>query len=177
MTPEKICDFTILRTLRKSCRMSIAGLSAKSGVAASVISKLERNQTKAELDTLYRLARVFRMSLTDIVSLAENQASHQVDEENYRSGNFSFRRISYGNMRCMRGCASRSTTLSSPSIHGDDLETCWLIRGKVKITLPNEVCTLTPGMSVQFDALMPHTYEVIEDCEVFIVHLRKNNRF
>lgn len=177
MDEEKICDFRILRELRRSHDLSIADLSAQSGVSASVISKLERNQTKAELDTLYRLARVFRLSLGDLISLAENKAPHQVNEESYRSGDFSFRRVSYGNMRCMHGFAKKSGALSKPELHGDDFEACWLLSGKLRIVLPNEVCLLEPGMSVQFDALLPHTYEVLEDCEVFIVHLKKGNRF
>ncbi len=177
MEPEHICDFRILRDLRKVRKISIAELARQSGVSASVISKMERNQTTAELDTIYRLARVFRLTLSDLVSLAENRAPHQVDEENYRSGSFVFRRISYGNMRCMYGSAGKSATLSKPSVHGDDFETCWLLKGKLRIVLPNESCVLTPGMSLQFDALLPHTYEVLEDCEVFIVHLKKENRF
>ena len=118
MEEEMICDFRTLRELRKSHALSIVELSEQSGVSASVISKLERNQTKAELDTL-----------------------------------------------------------SKPQLHSDDFETCWLRRGKLRIILPNETCLLEPGMSVQFDALLPHTYEVLEDCEVFIVHLKKGNRF
>ncbi len=52
MEEEMICDFRTLRELRKSHALSIVELSEQSGVSASVISKLERNQTKAELDTL-----------------------------------------------------------------------------------------------------------------------------
>lgn len=174
---EKICDFRILRELRKSHNLSIVELSEESGVSASVISKLERNQTNAEFDTLFRLARVFRMSLGDLINLAENKVAHLVNEENYQSGDFEFRRIGYGNFRCMHGEAERGTKLSKPDLHGDDLESCWVLRGKVKIDLPNETCILTRGMSVQFDALMPHTYEVIDDCEIIIIHIKKGNRF
>mgnify|MGYP001837380540 CR=1 FL=1 len=49
-------DFTILRELRKRAGLSIGEVSAESGVSAAVISKLERNRTRAELDTLYRRA-------------------------------------------------------------------------------------------------------------------------
>jgi hypothetical protein len=28
-----------------------------------------------------------------------------------------------------------------------------------------------------FDAILSHTYEVLEACEILILHLRKNNRF
>lgn len=174
---ERICDFRILRTLRKARGLSIGEICGQSGVSASVISKLERNQTHAELETLYRLARCFRLSLGDLIALAENNAPHQVAEEAYSSGDFVFHRVSYGNLRCMRGSAKRSGRLSRPGLHGDDLELCWVTRGKLRIALPNEECILGPGQSVQFDALLTHTYEVLEDCEVFIVHLRKNNRY
>ena len=93
---ESICNFMILRDLRKREHLSIAELSEKSGVSASVISKLERNQSSAEMDTLYRIARVFGMTLSDLISLAENQTAHLVREEKYKSGDFLFRRVSFG---------------------------------------------------------------------------------
>ena len=123
---ELICDFGILRELRKRENMSIAELSEQSGVSASVISKLERNQNTAEMDTLYRIARVFGLTLSDLISLAENKTSHCVEAERYK---------------------------------------------------PNESYELTRGMSIQFDALLPHTYETLEETEIIIVHLRKGKRF
>ena len=74
-----VCNFCILRELRKRENLSIAELASRSGVSASVISKLERNRTAAELDTLYRLARVFGMTLSDLVSLAEGRTAHLVE--------------------------------------------------------------------------------------------------
>ena len=52
--------------------MTLADLSKASGVSGPVISKLERNQQSAELDTLYRLGRAFGMSATDLLALAES---------------------------------------------------------------------------------------------------------
>ena len=49
-------DFSILRSLRKRSNLTIADVSDKSGVSPAVISKLERNQTSAELETLFRIA-------------------------------------------------------------------------------------------------------------------------
>ena len=177
MEEEKICNYSVLRNLRKHFAMNIAELSERSGVSASVISKLERNQTSAEMDTLFRIARVFGMTLSELIALAENQTAHQVAEERYRSGKFDFRRISYGNIRCMNASARKGTKLSTPELHKDDYEVLWVKKGKIRFTLPNEQYELSAGMSIQFDALMIHTYEVLEDCELFIVHLRKNKRF
>ena len=90
-------DFSIIRDLRKNLNLSINELSNLSSVSASVISKMERNQNSVEMETLYRIARVFGMTLTDLISLAENRVSHIVDEESYTSGNFNFTKVSYGN--------------------------------------------------------------------------------
>lgn len=179
MSPEQeaICNFMILRELRKREHLSIAELSEKSGVSASVISKLERNQSSAEMDTLYRIARVFGMTLSDLISLAENQTAHLVREEKYKSGDFTFNRVSYGNMRTMYAFAKKGSRLSKPELHRDDYELLWVLRGMLKITLPNESYELTAGMSIQFDALLSHSYEVLEDCELIITHLRKGKRF
>lgn len=177
MEEEKICDFSVLRDLRKHFSMNIADLSEKSGVSASVISKLERNQTSAEMVTLFRIARVFGITLSELIALAENQTAHRITEEKYRSGGFEFRRISYGNIRCMNAAARKGAKLSTPELHRDDYEVLWVKKGKIRFTLPNEHYELSAGMSIQFDALMVHTYTVLEDCELFIVHLRKNKRF
>ena len=160
---ELICDFGILRELRKRENMSIAELSEQSGVSASVISKLERNQNTAEMDTLYRIARVFGLTLSDLISLAENKTSHCV--------------VNYGNMRCMHASAKKGAKLSSPELHRDDYELCWVLKGRLRFSLPNESYELTRGMSIQFDALLPHTYETLEETEIIIVHLRKGKRF
>ena len=174
---ELICDFGILRELRKRENMSIAELSEQSGVSPSVISKLERNQNTAEMDTLYRIARVFGLTLSDLISLAENKTSHCVEAERYKSGDFDFDRVNYGNMRCMHASAKKGAKLSSPELHRDDYELCWVLKGRLRFSLPNESYELTRGMSIQFDALLPHTYETLEETEIIIVHLRKGKRF
>jgi len=177
ISDKNICNFEILRDLRKHESMSIQQLSEKSGVSASVISKLERNQTSAETDTLYRIARVFGMTLSDLFLLAENRISHAVQAEKYESGGFTFSRVSYGNMRCMHAAARKGAALSTPELHRDDYELCWVLRGKVRITLPKESHELKSGMSLQFDALLEHTYEALENTEMILVHLRKPKRF
>ena len=172
-----ICDFSILRELRKQHGMNIADLAEKSGVSSSVISKLERNQTIAEMETLYRLAKVFGLTLSDIISLAENRTSHISRSERYQSGDFVFDRINYGNMRSMHVVAPANSKLSRPEIHRDDYEMCWVLKGKIRFSLPNEDYILTTGDSIQFDALLTHNYETLEDSEILIVHIKKGKRF
>lgn len=170
-------DFSILRELRKRSGLTITDLSRQTGISSAVISKLERNQTAAELATLFALSRAFGMNTTDLLTLAEARMAHKTRETSYQSGAFRFRRIQYGNLSALLGEARAGGNVSKPEIHEDDLELCWVLHGQVKVTLPHERYDLGPGECVQFDAIREHSYEVIQDCQILILHLRKGKRF
>ena len=177
-------DFTILRELRKRAGLSIGEVSAESGVSAAVISKLERNRTRAELDTLYRLAPLdMRMdqsqgiTAAELLNLAEARLSHPLKATAHRNEDFLFREINYKNIRCLHGRAGKGSRVSHPNVHRDDYELCWILDGTLRLTLPSESYELSAGQSLQFDALLEHTYEALTDCELLILHIRKENRF
>ena len=174
---ERMYDFGILRELRKRAGWTIDELSSKTGVSPAVISKLERNQTSAELATLFSLSRAFGMNTTDLLLLAESRTAHRTRESNQRSGAFTFREIQSGNIRALLGEAKAGGQVSNPEIHQDDLEVCWVLRGKIKLQLPHEHPVIKAGECVQFDAILEHSYEVIEDCQILILHLKKGKRF
>ncbi len=177
MSAKEMYDFSILRALRRKEGLSIQDVSDASGVSVSVISKLERNRTSAELETVYKLAQVFGMNPSDLLSLAESQIAHRKRAGRRRTGGFSFSEINYGNIRCLHGNAKAGSSVSRPKIHKDDYELCWVLKGKLLFHLPNEKLNLLKGESIQFDALLEHTYEAVEDCEIIILHIKKPNRF
>ena len=170
-------DFSVLRELRKKAGLNIADVSERSGVSSSVISKLERNHTAAELETLYRLSRVFSLSTVDLISLAENRMAHRTSATSHVSDGFHFKEVDYNNVRCLYGTAKAGAKVSQPHRHSDDYELCWVVKGSLFFYLPKEKFKLKSGDAVQFDALLEHTYEALEDCEVMILHLRKEKRF
>lgn len=170
-------DFSILRSLRKRENLSIADLSHRSGVSPAVISKLERNQTRAELDTIYRLARVFSINPSELISLAERRTAQRVRETRHTSSGFRFREITFGNVRCLLGEAEAGSTVSRPKIHRDDYEVCWVVDGKLKFYLPGETLELEAGDAIQFDALLEHTYNAATDCRILITHIKKAKRY
>src|SRR3974390_1585441 len=98
-------DFRVLRRLREQHNLTLAELSKASRVSTAVISKLERNQQSAELDTLYRLARAFR-----------------------------FRQVKYANVVALLGAAPAGAKVSRPEIHHDDTEVCWVTAGRLRLT-------------------------------------------
>ena len=170
-------DFSILRTLRKRSELTIAEVSEKSGVSPAVISKLERNQTSAELETLFRIARIFDMSAADLIALAEARTGHRKDAGHREIHGFSFEQVKYSNILCLFGTAQKGEELSRPEIHEDDYEVCWVLEGEVEITLPGETHMLKAGQSLQFDAILEHAYRVVEDCRLLILHITKSRRF
>lgn len=170
-------DFSVVRSLREQRELTLAQLSSASGVSVAVISKLERNQQSAELDTIYRLARAFGLSATDLLALAESPLAHRTGEKAYRSGDFKFRQIRYANVVGLLGSAPAGAKVSRPEIHHDDTEVCWVTEGKLRLTLPHEEVLLEAGESIQFDAIQQHTYEALADSQFVILHLRKEKRY
>ncbi len=170
-------DFSVLRRLRQQHELTLAELAKASGVSLAVISKIERNQQSAELDTVYRLARSFGMSATDLLALAESPLAHRTTENRHRADKFSFRQVRYANVVALSGRAPAGAKLSRPEIHHDDTEVCWVLAGRIRLSLPHETCDLGAGESIQFDAIQQHSYEALADSEFVILHLRKEKRY
>jgi len=170
-------DFSVLRDLRKREGLNIEEVSRRSGISAAVISKLERNQTLAELETLFKLSRVFGMNATDLLALAESRTAHKETENEHDADGFHFRQISYGNVRCLHGTAAKVQKVTRPEIHQDDYEMCWVLNGKIRVSLSTEVHDLKAGEAIQFDAILEHKYEALEDSQIIVLHLRKGKRF
>lgn len=170
-------DFSVLRQLRKRENLTIGDVSARSDVSPAVISKLERNQSQAGLETLFKLGRVFGITASELLALAESRTAMRTRATHYRSGDFSFRRIDFANVDCYHGLAQRGERVIRPEIHHDDYEICWILNGTVRVTLPKERYDLAAGEALQFDAVLEHAYEALSDCELIILHLRKDKRF
>lgn len=178
MNPNELTlDFSIVRDLRKRAGMTLDDVSQKSGVSIAGLSKLERNQNMIELDTLYRLARVFGLSATDLLNLAESCSAKCKDAEVYTSGPFDFQKIGFKGIDVFQATATAGSNLTKPEAHGDEFEICWVRSGSICITLPRESHTLKPGQALKFDAALEHTYEILENCEITILHIEKTHRF
>lgn len=170
-------DFSIVRDLRKRAGMTLDDVSQKSGVSIAGLSKLERNQHMIELDTLYRLARVFGLSATDLLNLAESCSAHCKNVEVYTSGPFEFEKVGFKGIDCFYAKANAGDSLSKPEAHGDEFEICWLHKGSIRIVLPREQHLLRPGQALKFDAILEHSYEILEESEISIIHIEKTHRF
>ena len=60
-----------VQRLRKSYSLSLSELSTQSGVAKSIISQIERNETNPTLTTIWRLAHALDVSIESVLQGAE----------------------------------------------------------------------------------------------------------
>src|SRR5579862_3489938 len=60
-----------IQGLRKRFGLSLADLSTSSGVAKSIISQIERNETNPTLTTIWRLAHALNVSIESMLRGAE----------------------------------------------------------------------------------------------------------
>ena len=131
------------------------------------------NQT-VELDTLYRMACI--RTICD--GSTESKPSPVLPQDRRaRSGPFDFEKVGFKGIDCFKASAKAGDSLSKPEAHGDELEICWLHKGRIHITLPREQHWLKAGQALKFDAALPHNYEILEDSEMTIVHIEKTHRF
>jgi transcriptional regulator with XRE-family HTH domain len=166
-------DFSIIRDLRKGQGLTIADIAQSSGISAAVISRIERNQASPELNTLYRLGKVFGIKATDLLGLAEANNPQTATSQHYNSGGFQFQHVNFMNIQCFLGVALEGESVTRPEVHHNDFEICWVLTGSVEMIINNEPHVLNKGDAIQFDAVLQHTYRALSDCKILIIHMRK----
>ncbi len=62
-----------VQRLRKAYSLSLSELSEQSGVAKSIISQIERNETNPTLATIWRLAQALDVSIDRVLQAAEDE--------------------------------------------------------------------------------------------------------
>ena len=62
-----------VQRLRKTYALSLSELSEQSGVAKSIISQIERNETNPTLATIWRLAQALDVSIERVLQAAEDE--------------------------------------------------------------------------------------------------------
>lgn len=167
-------DFSIIRHLRKKMGLTIYGLSEKCGVSYVALSKLERNLGNPELKTLDRIARALDIETHNLLALAEHDRPQIVDAvKELDDTGFEFNRITVGGMHVSLVRGARGTAGAGDHTHGDDYEICFVLTGKVRLTVKNSDYDVNAGQAVRFDCIFDHNYELLEDSTMIHVLIAK----
>lgn len=165
LDPTPALGKTIQR-LRKAYNMSLGDLSEQSGVAKSIISQIERNETNPTLSTVYRLSRALDTTIDEVLRADAPQAflEHQT-----RSG---VPLLESQDGLCRLAIASplnlveqvqwydfrakpRGVLESDPHPAGT-VEHLYLMTGEIEVTAGEETRRVRQGETLRFRGDLPH---------------------
>lgn len=147
-----------LRALRARRDLTLAELSAQTGISVSTLSRLESGGRRPTLDLLIRLAAAYRASLDDLVGAPQIADPRIHPKTIYRNGR-----------------AMIPLTRSNPDLHAFKMvlpghppeapveqrshggyDWIYVLSGRVRLALGDEEFVLEPGEAAEFDTRTPH---------------------
>ena len=157
-------DFTVLRQIRKRRKLTIDQLSEMADVSYVAISKLERNEGNPGLKTLDRICRALKMPTHNLMALAERKHPVKVEQQTSETldGKAACRLMELDDMRIFHIAAPKGARGAAAESTQDDYERCFVLEGKVKITIHGSAYTLKAGDGLCWDCFYEHEYDVLE---------------
>jgi transcriptional regulator with XRE-family HTH domain len=163
--PTPVLGKTIQR-LRKAYNMSLGELSEQSGVAKSIISQIERNETNPTLSTVYRLSRALDTTIDEVLKADGGKAFL---EHQFKSGipilesqDGLCRLAIAGPLNLVELLqwydfqAKPGGVLESDPHPPGTVEHLYLLRGEVEVTAGEEVRRAKTGEAIRFRGDLPH---------------------
>jgi len=149
-----------LKALRRERDVTLAGLSATTGISVSTLSRLESGQRRANLELLLPLARAYQIPLDDLIAAAPTSDPRVHSRPITRNGMTMFpltRRA--GGLQAYKWVIppSRTAKTPDPRVH-DGYEWLYVLNGKLRLVLGEHDLTLRPGEAAEFDTRVPHWF-------------------
>lgn len=155
-----------IQRLRKAYNMSLGDLSEQSGVAKSIISQIERNETNPTLSTVYRLSRALDTTIDEVLRtqggqvFLEQQAKSGVPILESQDG--LCRLAIAGPLNLVEQVqwydfrAKPAGVLESdPHPHGT-VEHIYMLAGEIEVTSGEETRRARTGETLRFRGDLPH---------------------
>ncbi|MFJ8144028.1 helix-turn-helix domain-containing protein [Streptomyces sp. NPDC096094] len=147
-----------LRALRRDRGITLADLSAATGVSESTLSRLESGQRRATLELLLPLARIYDVPLDDLVG-APRTGDPRIHLKPIRRFGMVFvplTRRPGGTQAFKMIIPSRSRPLEpTPQTH-EGFEWLYVLSGRLRLVVGERDLTLAPGEAAEFDTSLPH---------------------
>ena len=162
-----------LRALRAERGLSIAELSAATGISPSKISRLEGGLRRASLDVLLPLARTYRVSLDDLVG-APATADPRLHPVPITRHGMTFLPLT----RRPGGIGAYKVLVPVGHPRGEQeqrthegYEWLYVLDGSLRLRLGEHEMVLRPGEAAEFDTRTPHLIATAGDqaCELLML--------
>jgi transcriptional regulator with XRE-family HTH domain len=155
-----------IQRLRKAYNMSLGDLSEQSGVAKSIISQIERNETNPTLATVVKLSRALDTTVDEVLRGEKHSLflEHQVKSgvPILESQDGLCRLAIAGPLNLIDFFqwydfhAKPSGVLESSPHPPGTVEHLYLVTGEIEVTTGGETRTLKQGEALRFRADVPH---------------------
>ena len=155
-----------IQRLRKAYNMSLGELSEQSGVAKSIISQIERNETNPTLSTVYRLSRALDTSIDEVLKadsgtvFLEHQMKSAIPILESQDGLCRLAIIGPLNLIDLTQWydfqAKPGGLLESDPHPPGTVEHLYMLKGEVEITVGEEVKVAKAGEAIRYRGDVPH---------------------
>jgi XRE family transcriptional regulator, regulator of sulfur utilization len=155
-----------IQRLRKAYNMSLGELSEQSGVAKSIISQIERNETNPTLSTVYRLSRALDTSIDEVLKadsgtlFLEHQVKSAIPILESQDGLCRLAITGPLNLIDLTQWydfhAKPNGLLESDPHPPGTVEHLYMLKGEVEITVGEEVKVAKAGEAIRYRGDVPH---------------------
>ncbi len=149
-----------LRTLRERAGLTLTAVGAELGISVSTLSRLESDQRRATLELLLPLARLYRVSLDELLVLptvADPRITARITRDPGRVMAELTRKASplrISRVRVDRGPAEQRPT----QFTHEGFEWLYVLSGRVRLRLGEGEFMLGSGEAAEFDTRVPHWF-------------------
>lgn len=164
-----------IQRLRKAYNMSLGDLSEQSGVAKSIISQIERNETNPTLSTVYRLSRALDTTIDEVLRTDGTQVfiEHQLKSgvPILESQDGLCRLAIAGPLNLVEQVqwydfrAKPKGVLESDPHPPGTVEHLYMLTGEVEVTAGEETKRLKIGETLRFRGDVPHRIQNVGEGE------------
>ncbi|MEU9337090.1 XRE family transcriptional regulator [Streptomyces sp. NPDC048290] len=147
-----------LRALRRDRGITLAHLSATTGVSESTLSRLESGRRRPSLELLLPLARIYDVPLDDLVG-APRTGDPRVHLKPIRRFGMTYVPLSRrpGGVHAFKMIipAPPQPLEPTPQTH-EGCEWLYVLSGRLRLVIGERDLTLPPGEAAEFDTSLPH---------------------
>ncbi len=163
-------DFSVIRNLRREQGISAEELARKAGLTRAAITGIEAGSGNPTIETIEALACALGLTASHLVRLAEGVRLESAETEDCDRVNYEGKCARFNGLNVYWLKTKAGNHIASElELHRDNTETCFLLSGRLVLTVGGESKTMEPGMAVRFNGIHDHKFDTIEDCEFMLI--------
>ena len=164
-------DFSIIRNLRMKWGMTAETLATRAKMTRATVVKIESGNGNPTIDTISAISRVFHLTASELISLAEKANIEAGKTSPYSDNGLEGVHVWFPNFELYHLKAAAGICKVSESIlHENTAEVCMVLSGRVRITIDENSSELAPGEAMRFKALHEHSLVMVEASEFLLIH-------